>query len=585
MNNFLFLIISVCVNSFTLFIFIVYYGNLFGSFNDKINKKYDYIIVGSGTAGSLIAHRLATETNFTFIVLEAGGPGNLLFEIPVLGPLLHGSPYDWQYETVPQDNACLAMKNKKCRLIQGKIVGGSSKLNNMVHVRGNLSHYASWFHHQHSEHYLKKQFEFVEKQFLHIDNVLYKSELANAIVSAAIELGYETNNGQFTTSRLSQYKGKRWSLSDKVDSKHVVTNALVSKILVKDNVAYGVKVLKFGKEIEVHARKGVIVSAGTYNSPKLLQLSGIGPKSLLNFLNIPLVQELPVGEHLQEHVATGLDLLLFNTSLRVNALNVLNLMNVYEYFINGQGPFTSPGCEAVGFLSTKGGKEPDLQFMVLPVGIASDGGSHLMKLLGLYDEVWDSYFAKLFDKHTATILPIVLHPKSKGKVYINSRDPNAPPQIDPKYFEEKEDLDVLRNGVKKVLQFINTQAIQDIGGFVNTLPFPGCERYVLFSDDYLDCYIRHLTLTSYHPVGTCSMGISASNSVVDTSFRVHGVRSLYVVDGSVLPTLPSGNINAAIAMMANLFFNKIIKSRNCNACYKGDIIYEYIYDICLQEKM
>ncbi|XP_061713552.1 oxygen-dependent choline dehydrogenase-like [Cydia pomonella] len=580
MNNFLFFIITVCVNSFTLFIFIVYYGNLIGSYNDKINQEYDYIIVGSGTAGSLIAHRLATETNFTFIVLEAGGQGNLLFEIPVLGPLLHGSPYDWQFETVPQHNACLAMKNRKCKLIQGKIVGGSSKLNNMVHVRGNMSHYVSWFHQEHSKEYIEKQFEFVEKQFLHIDNVLYKSELADATINAAVELGYETNNGQFTNSRLSQYKGKRWSLSDNVDSKHIVTNALVSKILIKQNVAYGVKVLMFRKEIECYARKGVIVSAGTYNSPKLLQLSGIGPKSLLNLLDIPTVQELPVGENLQEHVATGLDLLLFNHSLRVNALNVLNLMNVYEYFMNGQGPFTSPGCEAVGFLSTKGEKEPDLQFMVLPVGIVSDGGSHLMKLLGLKDKVWDSYFTKLFDKHTATILPIVLHPKSKGKVYINSRDPNIPPLIDPKYFEEKDDIDVLRNGVKKVLQFINTQAIQDIGGFVNTLPFPGCETYVLFSDDYLDCYIRHLSLTSYHPVGTCSLGLSRSNSVVDTSFRVHGVRRLYVVDGSVLPTLPSGNINAAIAMMASLFFDKNIKSKNNDVCYRGDIIYEYIYSVC-----
>ncbi|XP_063618367.1 ecdysone oxidase-like [Cydia splendana] len=585
MNNFLFLIIGVCVNSFTLFIFIVYYGNLIGSYNDKINQEYDYIIVGSGTAGSLIAHRLATETNFTFIVLEAGGQGNLLFEIPVLGPLIHGSPYDWQYETVPQDNACLAMKNRKCKLIQGKIVGGSSKLNNMVHVRGNLLHYINWFHQEHSKEYIEKQFEFVEKQFLHIDNVLYKSELADAVINAAIELGYETNNGKFTNSRLSQYKGKRWAMSDNVDSKHIVTNALVSKILIKQNVAHGVKVLKFGKEIECYARKGVIVSAGTYNSPKLLQLSGIGPKSLLNLLDIPTVQQLPVGENLQEHVATGLDLLLFNSSLRVNALNVLNLMNVYEYFINGQGPFTSPGCEAVGFLSTEGEKESDLQFMVLPVGIASDGGSHLMKLLGLKDEVWDSYFTKLFDKHTATILPIVLHPKSKGKVYINSRDPNAPPLIDPKYFEENEDLHVLRNGVKKVLQFIKTQAIQDIGGFVNTLPFPECETYVLFSDDYLDCYIRHLTLTSYHPVGTCSMGLSSSNSVVDTSFRVHGVRRLYVVDGSVLPTLPSGNINAAIAMMASLYFDKNIKSKNNDLCYRGDIIYEYIYAVCLHANL
>ncbi|XP_053607099.1 zinc finger protein 85-like [Plodia interpunctella] len=133
---FQFFLLSVCINSFTIFMYVIYYGDLlWTSYNQNVEEEYDYIIVGSGTAGSVIAQRLATETSFTFVVLEAGGNGNFLYDVPVLGPLLHGSMYDWQYETVPQENACYAMENKKCQLFQGKIIGGSSKLNNMVHVR------------------------------------------------------------------------------------------------------------------------------------------------------------------------------------------------------------------------------------------------------------------------------------------------------------------------------------------------------------------------------------------------------------------------------------------------------------------
>ncbi|KAI8435602.1 hypothetical protein MSG28_003877 [Choristoneura fumiferana] len=543
--------------------------------------------VGSGTAGSLIAHRIATETNYTFIVLEAGGKGNALFDIPVLGPLLHGSVYDWLFQSVPQDNACLAMRNKKCTLTQGKIVGGSSKLNNMVHVRGNISHYVNWFHGIHSAKYIASQFEFIEKELLHINKLLYESELADAVIHAAEELGHKIKSDEnyFGKSMLSQRKGGRWSTSDNLKAEHVKTNALVQKVLIRNNAAYGVQVLKSGQEIECYARKGVIVSAGTYNTPKILQLSGIGPKNLLESLEIPVFKDLPVGENLQDHVTTGLDLVLFDNSLSVNALNVLNVMNIFDYFFNGQGAFTSPGCEAVGFLSTKNESMPDLQFMVLPVGISSDRGSHLRKTLSIQNHIWNNYFEKVFDKHTATILPIVLHPKSKGTVYIYTKNPNIPPLINPKYLSHEDDLAVLRNGLKMVIRFVSTKAMKDIGGYLNRIPFPGCEKHVLFSDDYLNCYIRHLTLTSFHPVGTCSMGLPDSNSVVDTSFRVFGVKRLYVADGSVLPTLPSGNINAAIAMMASVFFDTNIGNiRNTKLCYVSTM-YEYIYNICIVEKL
>lgn len=462
----------------------------------------------------------------------------------------------------------------------------------MVYVRGNTSHFASWFHGEYSEEYIRQQFEFIEKHILHLNEVIYESELTNSILKAAKELGFnelglEFSQG-FSRSRLSQKNGKRWSTSDNLDVyKYVLTNALVDKIIINDNVAVGVEFYLGDVKKKVNAKKGVILSAGTYNTPKILQLSGIGPSSVLKSLGIPVIKNLPVGKNLQDHVTTGLDLLLFNTSLSIGALDILNPINMYHYFLHGKGPLTTPGCEVVGFLSTKNEVQPDLQFMVLPVGIASDRGSYLRKSLSIKDEVWYNYFSNNFDKHTATILPIVLHPESRGDVLISSKDPRKPPTINPRYLSSKKDRETLIKGLQLVVKFVGTQAMKDIGAYINSTPFPRCENHKLFSYEYWECYIKELTLSTYHPVGTCSMGLPRSkNSVVDHSFKVIGIDRLYVADGSVLPTQPSGNINAAIAMMASIFFDKVIgvksdpKIPENFVCFKINFIEECLLRIC-----
>lgn len=461
----------------------------------------------------------------------------------------------------------------------------------MVHVRGNVSRYLDWFHGTLTEDSIKHQFRYIEENIIHLNEIQYVSELANAILEAAEELGFrqiEEFDKGFRKSKVSQNNGKRWSSSDNVDvEKHILTNSLVGKVNIKNNVAYGVNVISSDKEYEIRATKGVILSAGTYNTPKILQLSGIGPSDVLRLLNIPLVKDLPVGLNLQDHIATGLDLVVFNKTLSVNPMNMLNPFHVLNYFVNGKGPLTTPGCEVIGFLSTHNDETPDLQFMVMPVGISADRGSHLRNILGINNAVWENYFAKSFDKHTATILPIVLHPKSIGLVYINSTDPKLPPCIDPKYLSNKEDIQTLIRGIKLVTTFVETQSMKKLSAHINPITFPGCEEYEIYSDAYWECYVRHLTLSSYHPVGTCSMGTSPSNSVVDTSFKVFGVDRLFVADASVLPTLPSGNINAAVAMMASLFFDTTLKpiTLHQNAkksnCHKFDILHQYVHYVCI----
>ncbi|KAF9407476.1 hypothetical protein HW555_012505, partial [Spodoptera exigua] len=518
--------------------------DVYTAYFQEINKEYDFIIVGSGTAGSVIAHRLATETNYTFIVIEAGTKSHALLEAPVLGPFFHGSLLDWQYQTVPQKHACYAMKNRKCKLAQGKILGGSSKLNNMIHVRGNLTHYQNWFHGKYTKEYIQKQFEFIENNVLYLNEVQYESELANTMLAAAKELGYAILDIDFKLgfrkNIVSQKYGKRWSTSDNLESKNVITNVLVEKIIFNGNTAHGVQVNSLGKKSTIYARKGVILSAGAINTPKILQLSGIGPENLLKSLGIPVIKNLPVGRNLQDHIGTGLDFVLFNKSVSISALDMINPFHVLEYFINGKGPWTTPGCEVIGFLSTKNQSEPDLQFMVLPVGLSSDRGSLLRNNVNIKDEIWDKYFSKSFDSYVGTILPLILHPKSRG--YYTAL-------LDPKYLSHKDDRDTLINGLKLVMKFANTEAIRNVGGYINQNHFPGCDNFKIFTDSYFDCYIKHLTLTSYHPV-----------------------------DASVLPTLPSGNINAAISMMASICFETIIKpDTNIPFCYKNDRINEFLF--------
>ncbi|CAH2106741.1 unnamed protein product [Euphydryas editha] len=561
------LIFSVCIYSFSVFTYLVFYYDLISSvlFNE-VQSEYDFIIVGSGTAGSLIAHRIAKETNYTFIVLEAGGRGHPFHDIPAFGPLLHQSIFDWNYETVPQENACFAMEKAKCKLTQGKIFGGSSKLNNMVHVQGNISHYVEWFHGKYTKNYIEEQFNYMKSNIFHLSNIQYESNLSDAVLKAAEELNFNLLDKDFEIgfikSLVTQNNGKRWTTSYNLEtSKYVLTNVLVEKLLFNDSTCVGVQIHS-PKKIKLFAKKGVIVSAGTFNSAKILQLSGIGPKTLLDSLDITVRKELPVGNNLQDHIGTGLDLVLFNNAQSVQMFDIMNPWNVFQYFFKGRGPLTTPGCEVVGFISTKNETTPDLQFMVLPVGISADRGSYLRKALRIKDSVWKKYFSQIFDKHSATFLTLLLHPKSKGEVRIQSSDPTVPPLIDPKYLSHKDDIRTIANGVLMTRKLIETESLKAIGAHINNLPFPGCENFEIFSHLYLECYIKHLTLTSYHPVGTCTMGLPDSNkSVVDTSFRVLGIDNLYVVDGSVLPTLPSGNINAAIAMMANIFFENNIKQR------------------------
>lgn len=584
-----YLVIAVTFKIFALFLLCLQIHNyLYNLISVKPLLEYDYVIVGSGTAGSLISYRIATETAYTFAVLEAGGFGNALLDIPALSPLLHGSHFDWQYETVTQGNACLSMKNQKCKWPMGKIVGGSARLNNMIHVRGNLKQYVNWFNNTYSHNYIKKQFEQLEQKWLPTSDLKFKSLLSDGVLNAARQLGFNVGNLNddvpfgFMAPQVNQKQGARSNTPHNLANimyKNIFPSMLVEKLLIDDNKnVKGVMYNHFGQKYEVKARKGVILAAGVMGSPKILMLSGIGVKKDLEQLGIKAIVDLPVGKNLQDHVSTGLDLVLFNHSLKFVVTDLLNPLNAYDYFMNGKGPWTTPGCEGVALvnlgLNNDTHKLADIAFMVLPVGLTFDMGIQSRYLFPIDQKLWESYFMKNINKHSTTILPILAHPKSRGYVKLNSLNVYDQILIHPNYYSEREDVGTMIKGIQLLKDLVKTKAMKELGAYMNTDPIPGCNDKEFDSIPYWECYIRHITLTTFHPVGTCKMGpLNNQLSVVGTDFKVKGFNNLYVVDGSVIPTIPSGNINAAVALMANIFIDNEILSRINAVCDIVDIFF------------
>lgn len=374
----------------------------------------------------------------------------------------------------------------------------------------------------------------------------------------------------FGMPKITVKQGKRWTSSHrllKLNKKNVVlrTNRIVEKVLFHENFeAYGVQYSHLGKSYNVKASRGVILSAGVIGTPKILLLSGIGPKTHLDELNIPTKVDLPVGDNLQDHITTGLDLILLNQTLDIGIEQMLSPYSVFEYFWYGTGPWTTGGCEVLAFINTNGADntQPDLQFMVMPLGINEDTGVHLRHLMGISDYTWNNYFEYLNQTKAMTILPILLHPKSRGTVRLKDADVNTPPIIDPRYLTEQEDIEILLEGINIIKKLISTRHMQKLGAKFNTNIFPGCENFDFDRKAYWECYVKHLTITSYHPVGTCKMGQEHdSSSVVNYDFQVKGTNNLYVVDASVMPTITSGNVNGAVMMLAEMA-SDIIKYRD-----------------------
>lgn len=340
--------------------------------------------------------------------------------------------------------------------------------------------------------------------------------------------------------------GKRWSSGHQLltlnrPNLRIETSAFVEKVLFKANYeAYAVRFTQNSQTRTVRAKKAIVLSSGAIGSPKILMHSGVGPRAHLESLGIKTVADLPVGENLQDHIATGYDLFSTDIELGFNFASMCSPFTICEYFTQSKGAWMTTGVELIGFDGE--GARPQIQLMVMPLGLAFDGGGRLLKASNIKSATYERYFRDLIGKGHVTVLPVLLHPKSRGSVRLSNKNPKSKPLINPNYLSDITDVKTLIKGIGLVKSLGVLQMYKK--------HFPGCESFEFDTETYWECYVRHLSLTSFHPVGTCKFGNREDGGVVDYNFQVYNTNRLYVVDASVFPTLTSGNVNGAVLMLA-----------------------------------
>ena len=552
-------------------------------------EYFDLIVVGGGTAGSVLAARLSEAPGLRVLLLEAGGSPSLLTSIPLITPSLQMSPYDWGHLTTPQTAACGSMLGRRSRWPSGRILGGSSGLNYMLYVRGQQEDYDGWAGLGNTGWAWSEVLQYFQRAEagppqgnygqtgpLPVSEPAYKTDLQDDILAMARDAGYdvkdvnlERNQTGFTVPRLTQQDGRRADtfrsyLRGAEDRENLVIlrNSRVLRIIIEEGVATGLVYSRFGVELTVHCRQEIILSSGTVNSAKLLLLSGLGPAAHLQSLGIKVVADLPVGKNLQDHLTTMLGpFMLNNTRTSFHPATSLGLGSVLELLQHGRGVLTTGGVDAMGFIhsGTEGQTEtetPDIQLLFMSSWIMADYWTFIWKTFNLDGErLWEGYFKHLYSPnstHAVSILPVVLRPKSRGEVRLASSNPWTAPLINPGYLTDPADLETLVAGIMKTLELVSQSPhLRQHGYSLPERPTPGCEGPGLFSRDYWRCFVSQLSLTMYHPVGTCRMGPSDdSRAVVDPQLRVRGVRGLRVADASIMPTIVSGNTQAATVMIA-----------------------------------
>ncbi|XP_053407354.1 oxygen-dependent choline dehydrogenase-like [Mercenaria mercenaria] len=561
---------------------------------DKIHDEYDYIIVGAGSAGSVLASRLSEDSEHTVLLLEAGGDdmGDMFLSTPFLYALSQHSKHDWGFYTVKQDNFLLGYKEERNYWPRGKGLGGTSNLNAMIYVRGSKHDFDEWA----AEGCDGWSYKNVLPYFLKSENILiddlkdsrYHSSggplpvsankmtsLSDTISKAGEEIGYKSVDcngaemigicpiqGTVTANGLRASTSRSF-LRPVIDRKnlHISIHSHVQKVFIENKRATGVSVIKDNRTLAVKARKEVIISAGSVMSPQILMLSGIGPKAHLDDVGIRVVADLPVGKNLQDHLYAGISCNTNTTDL-ITTSAVIGPSSLFNYLWNGKGWLRNTGILTdLAFFQldeemkrTRPGR-PDIQLHFLPV-LVENSGDEVRNILPYKDEVWDYWDRLKIEKGGKLGFAVIvndLHPKSRGIVRLNKTNPLGHPEIIANYLHHPDDLKMLIKGLRETLRLLNTKAMKDIG--VETADrsraFPQCSQFEILSDNYLECAIRLLATTAYHPTSTCKMGkVDHPDTVVDPQLRVKGIQGLRVADASVMPSVTSGNTNAPTIMIA-----------------------------------
>ncbi|XP_023237897.1 glucose dehydrogenase [FAD, quinone]-like [Centruroides sculpturatus] len=518
-------------------------------FTVNVQKSYDYVIVGGGTAGAVLANRLSSNPSIRVLLLEAGSVPDEASNIPFAALSLQHTELDWSYKSVPQSYSCFGLKENRSSIPRGKGLGGSSVINFMIFVRGNKKDFDQWAENG--------------AEGWSWDEILpYFTKWENNKNPSIASNGYHGVNGEMSVSWTNYYtplaeayvKGAKevgYKEGDYNGPDPEKLRLSVFQILFdSNNRASGVQFEHKNTINEVRVKREVILSAGAINSPQILMLSGIGPKDHLEKFGIKVISNLPVGENLQDHVTVGVP---FTVDQPV-AFNVFDsvVLGILPFYF-GEGPLTSIMVETVGFLSTKYNNHtqwPDIELMFASITPSSDGGIIGRYNYGLTDEVWEDVFKPNVNTSTYLCFPLLMRPESVGTVKLASTDPREYPLINPNYYHKPQDIKVVVEGMKACLAISSSESMRKFGARPFRQLFPACRGYTPYSDEYLECLARSFTLTNYHPSGTCKMGNPRDpTTVVDPQLRVKGVKGLRVVDVSIMPTINSGHTEAPAIMI------------------------------------
>ncbi|TXH63051.1 MAG: choline dehydrogenase [Thiothrix sp.] len=515
----------------------------------------DYIIIGAGSAGCVLANRLSEDPSKQVLLLEYGGSDrNLFIQMPTaLSIPMNTEKYAWQFHTEPEPY----LNNRRMHCPRGKVLGGSSSINGMVYVRGHARDFDEWAEHgatdwdyQHCLPYFRKadDWAFGTNDYraqagpLSVNNGnQMQNPLYRTFIEAGVQAGYlstEDYNAEqqegFGPMHMTVKNGLRWSTANaylkpalKRPNLQVITQAMTQRILFEGKRAVGVSFLKGGQEQQAKARLEVILSAGAIGSPQLLQVSGIGPATVLQDAGVPVVHDLPgVGENLQDHLE-------FYFQFRCKQPITLNgQLDPWHKFLIGtrwllkrDGLGATNHFESCAFIRSKPGIEwPDIQYHFLPAAMRYDGRS-------------------AFDGHGFQVHVGHNKPKSRGRIQIRSADVREAPSILFNYMQHQDDIEGFRACVRLTRNIIGQPAFDP---YRDSEIQPG-EK--VQTDEEIDAFVRAYAESAYHPSCACRMGTDAL-AVVDPETRVQGIQGLRVVDSSIFPTITNGNLNSPTIMLA-----------------------------------
>lgn len=539
-----------------------------------MSEGYDYIIVGGGSAGCVLANRLSADPTARVLLVEAGARDwNPLIRVPVMAAwFLNHRFHNWAYETEMEPG----LNNRKIAWPRGRVLGGSSAINGMVYTRGNRGDYDHWaqlglrdWSYDRVLPFFRKSENFEEGANdyhgeggeLPVTRLPTRNELYDKFVEAGVEAGFEANpdfNGEkqegFGRYHFTIRDGERWSTARSFiepardrSNLTILTGAHLLRVIIENDRAKGIEI-KTGRDVRTIACDGeIVLSCGAITSPTALMLSGIGPAAQLQKLNIKTVADSPdVGQQLQDHLTVRVvhasdrrDQLYDNRRVDRALFNVLRAMATRK------GPATSFPLEGGAFIRSREEVEyPDLQIHFFP-GVPATAGLHYPG---------KRYPKGVYDGYGFAGTICQLRPESRGSITLRSSDPFDKPVIRANYLATSGDRETMRSGVRILREVLNTKTFAEYNSR-EVLPGPG-----VTSDEAVDNYIAANANTVYHPVGTCRMGADP-DSVVDERLRVRGVSGLRVADASIMPTLVSSNTNAPTIMIAEKAASMMIEDR------------------------